>query len=151
MGTTKSDLLPVLSIKFYWHTATATCLQIVSGSFYTILEELSSWNICTELNIFTVWPFTGNICLTPGLKWFFLASFFFLILLGVWLIYSVVLVSGVKWLLFLLWNYKCFTMLLVSAVQQWISCVCVCVYPLPLEPPSHTTHATPLGHPRAPS
>ena len=43
-------------------------------------------------------------------------------------------------------EYICFTMLLVSAVQQSESVICIHIspYPFPLKPPSHPPYSTPL-------
>ena len=50
-------------------------------------------------------------------------------------------------------EYNCFTMLLVSVVQQSESAICIHIspYSLPLEPSSHTPYLTTLGHHKAPS
>ena len=57
-----------------------------------------------------------------------------------------------QWLFIIFLNtslleYNCFTMLLVSVVQQSESAICIHIssYLLPLEPPSHLPYPTPLG------
>ena len=40
---------------------------------------------------------------------------------------------------------------LQCCTTKWISCLFIYIYPLPLDPPSHLLHLTPLNHPRTPS
>ena len=55
--------------------------------------------------------------------------------------------------LHLYWSIIAYNVVLLSAVQQSESAMCIHIspYPLPLEPPSHPPYPTPLGRHKAPS